>query len=174
MEYNVLNEIKKYCNSFQNNNIDSKSPPGAADEACRNSNSDIPGGFQDVPPVLFVVIGQLLGNILAGNLPLNVQNSLGNWLGLVGQTIVTFAGQQQYFQGGPGRYYNPIYRNASNPFCESSGIDERGINDSGVKNMNKNSNINFNGQDKISKLERELESLKKELKELKNVVENTY
>lgn len=173
MEYNVLNEIKKYCNSFQNSRTASKPPPGVADEACRNSMSDIPGGFQDVPPVLFVVIGQILGNILAGNLPLNVQNSLGNWLGLVGQTIVTFAGQQQYFQGGPGRYYNPIYRNASNPFCENSGIDERGINDSGVKNLNSTIGSNFNAGDKILNLEKDIESLKKELEELKMVMKNT-
>lgn len=170
MEYNVLNEIKKYCNSFQSNSTESKPPPGAADEACRNSNSDIPGGFQDVPPVLFVVIGQLLGNILAGNLPLNVQNSLGNWLGLVGQTIVTFAGQQQYFQGGPGRYYNPIYRNASNPFCESASIDERGINDKGVRGNDLKTNINFSDQERLVILERDIINLKKEIEELKKII----
>ena len=68
-------------------------------EAC----SDIPGGFQDIPPQLLLVIGELLGNIIAGNLPFNIQNVVGNWLQLVGQAIEVFNAQQQYYQGGPGR-----------------------------------------------------------------------
>ena len=78
---------------------------------------DIPGGFQDLNPELFVLIGELLGNAIAGNLPFNVQNSLGNWFQLVGQAMLTFNAQQQYFQGGTGRYYNPKYKNVANPFC---------------------------------------------------------
>lgn len=81
---------------------------------------DIPGGFQDIDPQLFILIGELLGNIIAGELPFNVQNAVGNWLQLVGQAIETYNAQQQYFQGGPGRYYNRKYKNVNNPFCSNS------------------------------------------------------
>ena len=33
---------------------------------------------------------------------------------------MTYNSQQQYFQGGPGRYFNPMYYNVSNPFCNQT------------------------------------------------------
>ena len=82
--------------------------------------NDIPGGFQNVNPELFIVVAEILGNVMAGNMPFNVQNAVGNWLELVGQVILTYNSQQQYFQGGPGRYFNPMYYNVSNPFCNQT------------------------------------------------------
>ena len=46
-----------------------------------------------------------------------MMNALGNWLQLVGQVIQLYNSQQQYFQSGPGRYYDKGYKNVSNPFC---------------------------------------------------------
>jgi len=34
-------------------------------------------------PGLFIVIVEILGNIVAGSIPFNVQNAVGNWLQLV-------------------------------------------------------------------------------------------
>lgn len=185
MDYNnIFEEFMKSCGYNYNNENKSadndeaeteNTPPGVADEECRCGNSDIPGGFQDLNPVLFALVAEIVGNMLASNIPFNVQNAIGNWFCLIGQTIVTINAQQQYFQGGPGRYYNPIYRNASNPFCEST-VDESGVNTAGNKSSsssstkNKSSNdfieVNKNLQDRIDKLESEIENLKKEIKKL--------
>ena len=73
-------------------------------------------GFQDLHPEAFLISAEILGNIWAANLPFNVQNALGNWLMLIGQILLTFNAQQQYFQGGPGRYYNASRRDETNPF----------------------------------------------------------
>ena len=91
-----------------------------ATEDQRKACSDVPGGFQDFNPQILNLITVLFGNIAARKMPFNVQNALGNWLQLLGQVIITFNAQQQYFQGGPGRIYSPIYRNAANPFCSNS------------------------------------------------------
>ena len=91
-----------------------------ATEDQRKACSDVPGGFQDFNPQILNLITVLFGNIAAQKMPFNVQNALGNWLQLLGQVIITFNAQQQYFQGGPGRIYSPIYRNAANPFCSNS------------------------------------------------------
>ncbi|MBM6839258.1 hypothetical protein H9X77_13715, partial [Clostridium saudiense] len=87
-------------------------PPGVADDDCRCGDSDIPGGFQDLNPQELIVIANILGIAIANKLPFNIQNAVGNFFELLGQVIITFNAQQQYFQGGPGRYYNSIYRNA--------------------------------------------------------------
>ena len=65
-----------------------------ADKHYNNSNndnygcSDIPNGFQGPPPELVAIIGEILGNIIAGNIPFNIQNIIGNWFELVGQVIL--------------------------------------------------------------------------------------
>lgn len=83
--------------------------------------------FQDMPPEAFIIVAEVIGNLWACNLPFNIQNALGNWLQLLGQIILTYNAQQQYFQGGPGRYYNPKYRDVNNPFCPSTpNSDESG------------------------------------------------
>jgi hypothetical protein len=64
----------------------------------------------------------LFRNILLfhGSIPFNIQNAVGNWLQLVGQVILTFNAQQQYFQGGSERYFNPKYYNVTNSFCNTT------------------------------------------------------
>ncbi|ACD22410.1 hypothetical protein FDE76_09190 [Clostridium botulinum] len=138
-----------------------------------NTNcNDIPGGFQNLNPQVFITLGQLLGNIMSANLPFNVQNALGNWLQLVGQTILTFNSQQQYFQGGPGRYYNLKYKNVANPFCPtptsqtdtnqtSDSYENISTNTSSSKSLNKY-------ESEIKNLKNSIEELRKEITELKN------
>ncbi len=85
--------------------------------------------FQNVNPELFIVVGELLGNVIANELPFNVQNAVGNWLQLVGQAIETYNAQQQYYQQGPGRYFTPDSFNVDNPFCQNN---EQGSSSSSV------------------------------------------
>lgn len=58
--------------------------------------------ISDIPPGLFTLIAEALGIYIARNLRLNDQNSIGNWLQLVGQAILSFNAQQQLRQQGPG------------------------------------------------------------------------
>lgn len=148
---------------------------GASSNYCRDANSDIPGGFQDVDPQLFVVIGEILGLVLGNNMPFNVQNSFGNWLQLVGQAILTYNAQQQYFMGGPGRYYGPQYRNVNNPFYVDN-ADESGIQQPASRGGSNSSNDNSNNSNSseisdlkkmISKLQNEIKDLRKEVNEIK-------
>lgn len=43
----------------------------------------------------FVTVGTLVGYILSLGLNINEQNSLGNWLELVGQILLTFNAQEE-------------------------------------------------------------------------------
>lgn len=54
--------------------------------------------FFDLPPTQFTVLSSLLGLLLAQNLDLNQQNSLGNFIESLGQTILAFAAQGQLLQ----------------------------------------------------------------------------
>lgn len=80
---------------------------------CKNIFS----GFQALHPRLFVLLGEVLGDILGKELPFNVQNALGCWLQCAGDIIITYTSKQLYFQRGPGRYYDIRYKNTNNPFC---------------------------------------------------------
>ncbi|MDY2631692.1 MAG: hypothetical protein SOV85_10140, partial [Clostridium sp.] len=65
-----------YTNSSDNSNNNNKSND---DTNSSNSNSnynsnyygcnDIPNGFQTLHPELFIIIGEILGNIVAGSVP---------------------------------------------------------------------------------------------------------
>lgn len=143
-------DMARACGYTTDNNANTGQ---TSSNSTNNSNnmgcSDIPNGFQSLNPELFVTIGEILGNIIAGNIPFNVQNALGNWLELVGQVILTYNTQQQYFQGGPGRYFDPMYYNVSNPFCTTNSN----------ANQNKSSNANYDQkfiENQINKI-RELE-----------------
>lgn len=124
---------------------------------------DMTGGFQNMYPQLFVLIGEVLGAIISQKLPINVQNSFGNWLQLIGQVILTYNAQQQYFQGGPGRYFNPKYYNVSNSFCGGTDYEEDGETKGGTGNSSSNNM-------KTRNVEKEIKSLKKEISELKREI----
>lgn len=175
--FNSWEDIFKFCsgNREENNgnysgcnNCKPGNGQGEADESARRADSDIPGGFQDIPPQLLLVIGELLGNVMAGSLPFNVQNVVGNWLQLVGQAIEVFNAQQQYYQGGPGRYYNYIYRNVANPFCTSQPDEEQ---KSIVVDKNEEDSSSGSSQGQSSKSKNKSQNLK-EINELKTCINN--
>lgn len=95
---------------------------------CGNSNTDfngfgcedIPNGFQDLDPNMFITLATLVANISARDLPFNLQYTIGNWLQVVGQAMVAYNAQQQYFQNGPGLYYDIRNKNIGNDSCKSS------------------------------------------------------
>ena len=116
------------------------------------------------------MIGELLGNVMAGNLPFNIQNVVGNWLQLVGQAIEVYNAQQQYYQGGPGRYYNYIYRNAANPFCPD-GSDEDQANISSNKKKTSKSKAKTSSDESIKELKSSIKELSNEVRELKKEIE---
>jgi len=54
-------------------------------------------------PELFSILGAITGLIVEGNYTANELNSIGNWIILVGQFMLTTAAQQQLING---RYQN--------------------------------------------------------------------
>lgn len=176
--YKMFDDFMKNCGydfseyRDDNSSDNEEAPPGVADEECRCGDSDIPGGFQDLNPMLFIIIAQIIGDITASRIPFNVQNALGNWLQLIGQAILTYNAQQQYFQGGPGRYYNPIYRNSANPFCQNT-VDESGANIAGTssRSSGKSSTTTSNSSDN-KELQKRVESLENEIEKLKSKLDN--
>ena len=188
MEFNGWNSFEDlaracgYSNCNKNrNNADETSKDNATNESYNTGCSDIPNGFQSLNPQLFVVIGEILGNMLAGSIPSNVQNSLGNWLELVGQAILTYNAQQQYFQQGPGRYFNSKNYNVNNSFCNttpkntnqnnSSSKERKSSNKSKEKNSNYDYNRKSSSENKVDKIE-ELESRINDLIAEMNIIKN--
>ena len=181
MEFNGWNSFEDlargcgYTNCHKgSDNTSQTGNNNANNNSCNMGCGDIPNGFQSLNPELFIVIGEILGNIIAGSIPFNVQNALGNWLELVGQAILTFNAQQQYFQGGPGRYFNPKYYNVTNSFCDTTQTNTTKNSDSS-KSKEKNSNSNEtsveNKDDKIDALELRINDLTAEIKKMKNIIE---
>ena len=128
--------------------------------------NDIPGGFQDMNPELFAIIGEIIGQIAAGKMPFNVQNAIGNWLQLVGQVILTYNAQQQYLESGPGKYYDIKNKNIQNSYCTpSDGSDSSS--GSGNSSDKDNSNEIKALKDCICSLSNEIKKLKGEVNQLK-------
>ncbi|MGG7176848.1 hypothetical protein ACQPU1_04585 [Clostridium paraputrificum] len=159
MNFNGFNNFDDFMNfcGYKENNQGNQFNDG---EGCR----DMPGGFQDLNPQLFILIGELMGNIMAGSLPFNVQNAVGNWLQLVGQAIETFNAQQQYQQNGPGRYYNPKNKNVTNPFCPNDGTNNTSTNQgsSGNEEIEELKSCICNLLNEVQKLRKEVEDIKKD------------
>ncbi|AOR24283.1 DUF4200 domain-containing protein [Clostridium taeniosporum] len=169
-----FNYIQNNCNSSNNNYKYNNENSSSDTQQCKDNLNcnDIPGGFQDLAPGLFPLLAQIVGIVISGNLPFNLQNAIGNWFELLGQIILTFNSQQQYFQSGPGRYYNPMYKNVSNPFCQTS-TTESTTNESNdhtnPSSMNSNNNKSSSIYEKeIKELKNSIEELKKEINKLKN------
>ena len=136
--------------------------------------NDIPNGFQNINPELFVIISEILGNIIAGNTPSNVQSVIGNWFELVGQVILTFNAQQQYFESGPGRFFDPKNYNIDNPSCSNNSASSKSSESSTSTSSNKStssktssSKSNDINTDKIEELEKKIQELTSELNEIK-------
>ena len=159
-----LNDLLRACGyNYSSDNNDDQHNGTSNNNSNTNNNYgcyDIPNGFQDLSPELFIIIGEILGNIIAGSIPFNVQNTLGNWLQLVGQAIETYNAQQQYFQSGPGRYYDPKNFNVANPFCNSNSTKTTTSNNSNSKNNDANIA-------RIEELEKQVQELTNEINEIK-------
>ncbi|MFV3013687.1 hypothetical protein ACLD43_16955 [Clostridium botulinum] len=191
--WNSFEDLARAC-GYTNSDKDSDntsetSNNNATNESCNMGCYDIPNGFQSLNPQLFVAIGGILGDIVAGSIPSNVQAAIGNWLVLVGQAILTFNSQQIYFQQGPGRYFNPCNYNVDNPFCQttsqnttqnnSSSKDSKNSSKdskSSKKSKEKNSNSDRkssskNKVDKIEELELRINQLISEVERIKDEIE---
>lgn len=160
---NSFEDILKACGySFdKDGNIDMDNSD--FDEDSFIGCKDMTGGFQNIYPQLFVLIGEVVGAIISEKLPINVQNSFGNWLQLIGQVILTYNAQQQYFQGGPGRYFNPKYYNVSNSFCHETDYVADGETKSDV-------NLSSVNKKKMRNLEKEIGNLKSQINDLKREI----
>ncbi|GAA0068521.1 hypothetical protein UT300003_00440 [Clostridium sardiniense] len=159
---NDFNEfMKQFGFNFRDNNCNNRDNAENfdPDERCE----DIPGGFQDLHPQLFVLIGDIMGQIMAGEMPFNVQNAIGNWFELIGQVILTYSAQQQYFQNGPGRYYKRKNKNVGNPFCEANPTPDNAADHGGIRQ-------NTNYDTEINILKGNMESLTKEIESLKAII----
>lgn len=177
-ETNNENYDNETYKSYSNNDCNFGNKNAEASEKSRNACSDIPGGFQDLNPTILNLITVLFGSIASQKMPFNVQNAIGNWLQLFGQVMITFNAQQQYYQGGPGRMYSPIYRNAANPFCSESTDESQAnsatstsSNESNNKNSIENNKLNndiFSLKKSIELLNAKVYELQKQIEELKN------
>ena len=166
--YGYTSSSDTYNNNNNNNNNCNNNNCNNNTEGC----NDIPNGFQNLPPELVVLIAELLGNIIAGKIPFNLQNIIGNWFELLGQVILTFNAQQQYFQSGPGRYYDPKNFNVSNPFCTNTSTSTTSTTSS-TSSSSKSSNAKNNDIDidKLESLEKQVQDLTNEINKIKALLE---
>jgi hypothetical protein len=152
-----FDDLKKDCKNTDSSNTNKSNNAGCY---------DIPNGFQSLNPELFVLISGLLGQIMAGSIPFNVQNALGNWFELLGQVILTYNAQQQYFQGGPGRFFDPQNYNINNQSCNTN--QNTNSNKSTSKNPKTDSDENTK---KIKELESRINDLMTQIEIIKKSIE---
>lgn len=176
-------DVDKNNVSGNNNKKKIKIDPtaGASTNNCRNANLDLLFGFQDADPMFLVVICEIVSNIISGKIPVNVAGAFGNWLQLIAQVMTLFNAQQQYQQSGPGRYYNPVYRNVTNPFCindtQSDGgepVERREVDfyDSNGKKIKSNSAKSKYKRKKSRKNKSKRNNNKSDIRELKKMINN--
>ncbi|MGN0144220.1 MAG: hypothetical protein ACI398_04505 [Clostridium sp.] len=179
-EFNCFEDIMKACGySFdEDGNI----------EFCNTDNEnfeygigcgDIAGGFQHVYPELFILIGEVIGAIVSQRLPINVQNAFGNWLQLVGQAILTYNAQQQYYQGGPGHYFDPRNYDIANSYdenyCRNSNKEEYsrdGEYKEGGRTKHGRNKKSSRSKGEINDIEKEVKYLKKQIREMQSEINN--
>ena len=146
---------------------------GANTNCCVNLDLDIPGGFQDIDPIVFILIGEVIGNALSGILPFNVALTISNWLNLVGQAIETYGAQQQYFQNGPGRLYNLAFKNVGNPMCSCQSTSKSNATNLDTSTQNATTESTESITDEINILKGEMEEINKKIEELMIKIEKT-
>lgn len=179
MDYDELNELlKKYSSCISSERENDKSKSSAEEKNNNNNNfnygffytnengfgcNDMSGGFQRLNPTLFIVIADILGDVMSGRLPFNVQNAVGNWIQLVGQAIETFSSQQQYFQSGPGRFFSPVNLNITNSTCQEATQKMEGT------SVSYNGNVeNYSGNDSNTENEEVIKELCHIINDMRN------
>ena len=172
--FKSFQDFINYCNEFYNSSNKKQS------QNSQNNGyycGDIPGGFQAINPQFFLIMGEILGNVIAGQMPFNIQNVIGNWLQLVGQAIETFNAQQQYMQSGPGRYYDIKNLNVNNPFCtQNQTVSGEGYYEDSSQYINRDYQDTSTSQESenvdsmrnhIIQLEEQIAQLREELNQIK-------
>lgn len=108
----------------------------------------------NIDPMAFSFTAILVGTILIDDLNVNEQNSVGNWFMLVGQFMITTAGQQQLIESRIEKNNININsrknKNGFGPYTSSSN----------KSNQNTRDEVEFILQE-ISKIERELKNIQK-------------
>ena len=169
--YSNNNNNNSSTNNNNNNNNNSNNNNNNNNNNNTNCNDIPPSPFQTIPPEFFAIISEIIGNIIAGNIPFNVQNLIGNWVELIGQVILVFNAQQQYFESGPGRYYDPKNYNISNPFCSNNSTNTNGnASSTSTSSSTSSSKSNDISIAKIENLEKQIQELTKELNEIKTLL----
>jgi hypothetical protein len=72
-----------------------------SNNSCNNGSTSVnpfTECFFSIPPKLFTILATLIGILLIDNLDTSQQNSLGNFIVSVGQTMLTAAAQDQNLQ----------------------------------------------------------------------------
>ena len=115
-------------------------------------NSNFP---PNTDPHLYAVLAVTVGFACVGDYNANEQNSIGNWLILVGQYILTHAAQQQLIEA---RLENNNLNTNSQKHKNGTGGPFTD-NEQGRSNQNQRYEVDFL-IDAISKLEKELNNLK--------------
>ena len=140
MNTSILYSVNELLNYFGYTKCRIYYSGGASNNECKNADLDLAMGYQDLDPMLLVVIAQLFANEVALNLSSSQLNAYGNWLQMIGQTMQLFLSQQQYEEAGPGRYYSKDYKNVANPFCINPIYPFNNIGNSNKRNNKKKNN----------------------------------
>lgn len=111
-----------------------------------------------LPPQQFALFSSVIGLILTENLNLDQQNSLGNFIVGLGQTILVAAAQGQYLVSistPESNNENSDYKPDDNSECNNSGDSEDKLS---------NSDLSL----KLDNIEKQIENLKKDINNLSN------
>lgn len=156
MSSNECNDFEEFLKNFSASfNLGNEN---STEEGCE----DIRGGFQDLNPHIFPLTAELVGHVLASNLPFNIQNAIGNWFELLGQVILTFNSQQQYFQSGPGKFYDVRNKNIENSYCTNGASDQEDTNagQGGGTPASTSNNSSGSSRNKSDDTDKDIEAMK--------------
>lgn len=109
----------------------------------------------NIDPDTFSLIGVAVGAVLVGDLNVNEQNSVGNWLELVGQYMLTHAAQQQLLES---RLENANLNINSKKYKNGSGGPFTD-NEQGRSNQTQRYEVDFL-LDTVDKMQKELQNIK--------------
>lgn len=109
-----------------------------------------------IDPHTFSIIAVAVGYACVGDYNANEQNSIGNWLILVGQYILTHAAQQQLIES---RIENNNI-NSNSKKCKNGGTPYTD-NEKNKSNQNQRNEVEFL-LDALNKMQQELDKLNKE------------
>ncbi len=117
--------------------------------------SNIPNFPPNIDPQVFSFIAVLIGSAAVGDYSAVEQNSIGNWLILVGQFILTNAAQQQLIE-------SRIENGNLNINSREAKMGGSFYANNGKSNQNQRAEVDFL-LDAVEKIQRELENIKNNL-----------